>query len=141
MQTKVGLCRLHVYQNHTMAPALQVSSGFARRSLCGPQLVKCTLRTHTFLAPICLQEELRARVLVRFGTFVKDAVSKGVAENDATREAQTLACIFLHASMIMASFVWQAFIRYGLRLAEWPGFAQTLLEAGFRRVSCTFGPF
>ena len=40
--------------------------------------------------PICLQEERRAQVLERFGTFVKGALSKGLPENDATGEAQTL---------------------------------------------------
>ena len=57
--------------------------------LARPAIGEMHASDDAFLAPICLQEEWRARVLVRFGTFVKDAVSKQVVENDATRKAQT----------------------------------------------------
>ena len=68
-------------------------------------------------------------MLEQFGAFIKDAMSKGMAENDATRKAQMLSWgiqRLLRASV--AFFLWQAFIRFGALLPQWPGFAQTLLE-------------
>ena len=100
---------------------------------------------HMFFAPICLQEEDRARVLERFCAFIRGGLSKGLLENDVTREARRCygACSCMQACgtpKVFFAFVWQAFKRYGHWVAEWPGFAQKLLEAGLHCASCRLRP-
>ena len=138
MQTKFAWKRLQVYQRHNaLHPPCRCQA--ASRGAGGPPGAILIWWNASFvctcpLPPSAYRKNGEHRCWSGLARSLKGPSRKGCRRT--TRPETHRRCygarILLHASI--ACFVWQAFKRYGPRLAEWPGFAQILLEAGFHCV-------